>query len=341
MAVALLGALLVAVGYRIGPEHFRWLALLQYLPYPVHLAPALAAVLCSLALGRVWRGAALLVLLLVLGPVMGLVLERVEPDAGRQRVRVMTYNVKAHLAAQRRDGFARLGREIDAGNPDILMLQDANESVAARLLPRSATPVTDAPVAALPGQRYRYQHGQFVIASRYPLRDCAPGSMRAGAHSPFYVRCRADVNGVRVELFSVHLQTPRQALNATRREPLEGVDDLEQNAALRLSQAADLEEAVRAARGTVIVGGDLNAPQPSLVVRRLLDAGLRDAFATAGFGYGYSYGQALRPGFPFLRIDHILASAGIGVAGSHVGGADASEHRPVIADLLLSPSAGS
>ena len=110
---------------------------------------------------------------------------------------------------------------------------------------------------------------------------------------------------------------------------------------MRLSQAAELEQAIRAVRGAVIVGGDLNAPQPSLVVRRLLDAGLRDAFATAGFGYGYSYGQALRTGFPFLRLDHVLVGAGIGVAASYVGAASASEHLPVIADLLLSPAAGS
>ena len=334
--------MVVAIGYRIGPEHFPWIALAQYLPYPVHLAPALVAVACSLALGRGWRAAALLSLLLVLGPVMGLVLERGEPDEGRLRLRVMTYNIKTHLAMQRRDGFARLARDIDAHDPDILMVQDAGEPGPARLLPQSAAPSASAPVAALFGPRYRYQHGQFGIASRYPLYACAPGpTPGTSSQIGFYIRCRADVNGTPVELFSVHFQTPRHALNATRRELLEGVDDLEQNAAVRLAQAAELGQALRAVKGAVIVGGDLNAPQPSLVVRRLTDAGLRDAFATAGIGYGYSYGQALRVGFPFLRLDHVLVGGAIGVASSHVGAASASEHLPVIADLLLSPSAGS
>ena len=79
------------------------------------------------------------------------------------------------------------------------------------------------------------------------------------------------------------------------------------------------------------------------VARRPSAARCRAAgrFATAGFGYGYSYGQALRTGFPFLRLDHVLVGAGIGVAASYVGAASASEHLPVIADLLLSPAAGS
>ena len=37
----------------------------------------------------------------------------------------------------------------------------------------------------------------------------------------------------------------------------------------------------------------------------------------------------------FVRIDHILVSPELGVRHSFVGGKEASEHRPVIADLLL------
>jgi endonuclease/exonuclease/phosphatase (EEP) superfamily protein YafD len=37
----------------------------------------------------------------------------------------------------------------------------------------------------------------------------------------------------------------------------------------------------------------------------------------------------------FLRIDHILVSPEIGVVDAFAGGKEGSEHRPVIADLLL------
>jgi endonuclease/exonuclease/phosphatase (EEP) superfamily protein YafD len=41
----------------------------------------------------------------------------------------------------------------------------------------------------------------------------------------------------------------------------------------------------------------------------------------------------------FLRIDHILVSPEIGVVSAFAGGKDGSEHRPVIADLLLARDA--
>jgi endonuclease/exonuclease/phosphatase (EEP) superfamily protein YafD len=104
-----------------------------------------------------------------------------------------------------------------------------------------------------------------------------------------------------------------------------------------MARARDLAQAVRARSRPVIVAGDLNAPPPSLAVRALLDAGMRDAFARAGLGFGYTYGHALRPGFSFLRLDHVLVSAEIGVAACEVGSETASEHRPVIADLWLPP----
>jgi endonuclease/exonuclease/phosphatase (EEP) superfamily protein YafD len=87
----------------------------------------------------------------------------------------------------------------------------------------------------------------------------------------------------------------------------------------------------------VIVAGDLNADDRSPVVRRLLATGLRDAFSSAAIGYGYTLGHALRPGFSFLRIDHVLVSRDIGVRDCEPGGRDGSEHRPVLADLWVDP----
>ncbi len=114
-AVALIvaGAVLLSIGYRLGPERFWSLALVEYLPYPIHLLPALGGILISFALGRVWRVAALLGLALVLWPVMGLELNAGDDAQGRKPVRVLTYNVKAYLAAGRPDGFA----QTRAGDP--------------------------------------------------------------------------------------------------------------------------------------------------------------------------------------------------------------------------------
>ncbi len=333
VASALLGALFVGGGERIGPERFWLLAFVEYLPYPLHLAPALLAVLFSLALGRWWRGLALLTVVLVAWPVMGLELHGAEPANGRMALRVMTYNVKAQQAGARADGYAQLAREVASQDPDILLVQDADDAAA---------PGPPAPnlLDSLFGTRLRYVYGQFGIASRYPLRECGPGLAPSRPPGESWIHCVAEIGGTAVDVYAVHLRTPREGLNATRRERLAGVDDWQQNVAERMAQAVALARVVRAGTRPVILGGDLNAPEISLVVRSLLHAGLRDAWSVAGFGYGYTYGHALRTGFSFLRIDHVLASPQIGVADSRVGGWRASDHRPVIADLWL-PRAGS
>ena len=320
--------MLLSIGYRLGPERFWSLALALYLPYPVPLLPALGGILISLALGWVWRVAALLGLALILAPVMGLELNTGDDAQGRKPVRVLTYNVKAYLAAGRPDGFAQLAQEIRRHRPDIVALQDANEPSLLRRLGIG-------PVATLTGLPYRYAFGQFTLASRFPLRECAPSTNAAGGFIDTWVRCIVDIGGREFDLYSAHLPTPRQGLNAARTEALDGVEDWEQNVAARMARARDLAKAVGARSRPVIVAGDLNAPPPSLAVRTLLDTGLRDAFGRAGIGFGYTYGHALRPGFSFLRLDHVLVSAEIGVAACTVGSETASEHRPVIADLWL------
>ena len=329
-AVALIvaGAVLLSIGYWLGPERFWSLALALYLPYPVHLLPALGGILISFAIGRVWRAAALLGLALVLGPVMGFELNGGDDAKGRKPVRVLTYNVKAYRAAGRPDGFAQLAQEIRRHRPDIVALQDANELSVLRRLGIG-------PVATLTGLPYRYAFGQFTLASRFPLRECAPSTNAAGQFIDTWVRCIVDIGGREFDLYSAHLPTPRQGLNAARTEALDGVDDWEHNVAARMARARDLAAAVRTRSRPVIAAGDLNAPPPSLAVRTLLDAGLRDSFGHAGIGFGYTYGHALRPGFSFLRLDHVLVSAGIGVAACTVGSETASEHRPVIVDLWV------
>jgi endonuclease/exonuclease/phosphatase (EEP) superfamily protein YafD len=175
-----------------------------------------------------------------------------------------------------------------------------------------------------------------VIASRYPLDRCGRGRLgpATGADAS-YLHCVVRVAGLELTVVTVHFASPREGLNAARHEGLDGIDDWRRNYGSRLAQAHALADDMRRAPRPLIVAGDLNAPVSSPVLRSLLDTGLRDAHSSVGRGFGYSYGHDLRPGFSFLRIDHILVSADVGLAGTHVGGRTASEHRPVIADLLL------
>ena len=329
VALVVLAIVLITAAQQFGRLGPWWLELSRYLPYPAVLVPAAIVLLVSCGLGRAWvlASAAALALVLTLG--MGFVWGRPDPAReGDTPVRLMTYNIKAYLAMQRRDGFAKLAAEVALQRPDILVMQDAYGARGAPL----DLPATLGPGFAL---SHVYAAGQYVVASRFALRDCAQGRIDYRGEDHRYVRCVVDVNGVATTLVTAHFESPRHGLNAARREGLDGVDEWQQNYEDRLGQAKALARDLADSARPLIVAGDLNAPESSPVIRSLLAIGLRDAFSSAGRGYGYSYGQALRIGFSFLRIDHILLSPEIGVARCFAGTGEASDHRPVIADLLL------
>jgi len=319
-------AVLLASAYRAEPLGSWWLELLQYAPYPAFLLPALLAVVLSWRLNWAWRLIAIGALGLVTTIIMGFVFGHA--DAGSGALRMMTYNVKSYRAARRAGIYEALEREVAQHRPDLLVMQDADELIAAR---RSAPAIAQSIFAG----RNVFSHDQYIVVSRYPLRDCRSGdlSFRGQPHS--YVRCLVAVDGKEIELFTAHLLSPRRGLNATRHEGAEGIDDWQRNFEDRLSQSRRLAADVAKRERPLIVAGDLNAPETSPVIRTLLDRGLRDAFSSAGRGYGYTHGHSTMLSISFLRIDHILVSPEIGVVDAFAGGKEGSEHRPVIADLLL------
>ena len=344
---ALLAVLVLMSLLQHAPSERWWIELSRYLPYYWLLLPCALALVASFWLGRAW----VLVALAALGW-LGIVTmgfswpaaapaaaaavasavtvtaaaEAAAPDANR--VRLMTYNIKAGFAARRPDGVAALGREVARHDPDIVVMQDADGLVAER----GAPAVSQGPVFGLP---HVYALGQYVVASRFALRGCAPGQIDHDNERHRTLRCTVAVRGVDLTLVTAHFVSPRGGLLATRTEGLEGRSEWQLNLQRRLAQARALAGDVRSLPRPLIVAGDLNATEKSPVVQALLAAGLRDAFSAAGRGYGFTYGQSMRAGLSFLRIDHILASPDIGIATSFEGGGTASEHRPVIADLIL------
>jgi endonuclease/exonuclease/phosphatase (EEP) superfamily protein YafD len=319
-------ALALWVAFEFAPAQV-WLAeLARYVPYPAYLLPAGGALALSLCLTWRWRIAALAVLGLVLVPIMGLQLGGGE--AGTGRVRLLTYNIKAYRAAERKGGVAAIAWEVALHDADIIVMQDAG--YLARLLEARSKEAL-----AMFGERQIETSGQYIIASRFPMRNCTDGNISFPGERHHYFRCVVNAKGVEFDLSTAHLHSPREGLNATRHERLGGVDDWQENVAARMMQSRSLAADVAASVRPVILAGDLNAPEHSPVVRQLLATGLRDAFSVAGTGYGHTHGHSLRPHISFNRIDHILVSAKIGVADCFVGGKDASEHRPVIADLWL------
>jgi endonuclease/exonuclease/phosphatase (EEP) superfamily protein YafD len=237
---------------------------------------------------------------------------------GSVKLRVMTYNVKwGHRSLD------DVAAEIVRNDPDILMIQDAGGSL-------------QAVVGQVLKGRHIGQFGQYAVASKYPIDKLTVGYIPYQNETHTYVRTILRVNGAVVTLVDVHLVTPRSGLEAMQLEGEYGIGNLERNIRSRLIQTDKLVKDLADVRGPLILAGDLNAPVQSVVCKKLADAGLRDAFSTAGSGYGYTYGHLVHwLRHSYVRIDHIMVNDGLKVQKCRVGAPEGADHRPVIADLLL------
>ena len=130
------------------------------------------------------------------------------------------------------------------------------------------------------------------------------------------VRISSDA-GPDVELTAVHVTPP-----ATSAELVRG-------------WTADL--AALPAPGTDVLrvlAGDFNASLDHTALRRVLARGYRDAAREAGRAMVWTWAP-LRPRFPRLAIDHVLIDPRIGVAAVDVVAVDGSDHRAIVAELVL------
>jgi vancomycin resistance protein VanJ len=310
-----------------------WLGALNlYLPQAMWAVPGIILTIFIFKAGRFWTWLPLLCVFWVLGPIMGYCwhLHAAKPAPGSLPVRVMTWNIKygSYDIAPLMDEIARYA-------PDVVFFQDAVDSMSGPL-----------------GEYFKKwqvrSFGQFVIASRYPLSEAEVHELPAsGEKKENFLRCQMRIGPAVVSLYNVHLKTPRRSLNAfrtARRQPWdlpEAIQTFDNNVRLRLVQAISVLGYLSGETGPVIVAGDLNAPDASLVCATLRDAGLHDAFAERGRGYGFTYGHFLfKHRLPWLRIswmriDHIMVSSGFLTRRCFTGTGKASDHRPVIADLVL------
>jgi endonuclease/exonuclease/phosphatase family metal-dependent hydrolase len=96
----------------------------------------------------------------------------------------------------------------------------------------------------------------------------------------------------------------------------------------RLLQVDAILDVLAAGAPPVALVGDLNALPDSPEIQRLTGV-LVDAWASAGLGPGYTF-SARRPR---ARIDYVLSSGDLPAVAAEVLAGEASDHRPVVADL--------
>jgi endonuclease/exonuclease/phosphatase (EEP) superfamily protein YafD len=126
------------------------------------------------------------------------------------------------------------------------------------------------------------------------------------------------VGSHRLQLYSVHTVAPL------------GDDRARWRAQLRW-----VEEEIRRERGPLVVAGDFNATRYHHSFRRLLSERLGDAHERRGRGWATTWPRNRWPLPPLLRLDHVLVSPDIGVRSIKEGLGQGSDHRPIIAELVL------
>jgi endonuclease/exonuclease/phosphatase family metal-dependent hydrolase len=327
------GAILAAITVLnwFGADRWWLGALNLYLPQSMWLIPGILLTCFTLKFARRWIWLPVLCVFWVAGPIMGFCWPlHLPPDRpGSMYIRVMTCNAKNG----KRD-ITALINDILCYEPNVVLLQDAEH-------------ILNGPLGSFFREWNVRSFGQYVLASKFPISESQIRSISIPGENYSLLRCELRMGGAVITVYNVHLETPREGLNAFRpvkRQPSylpQAVQMFENNVEARLIQARTLSEYISKEQGPVIVAGDLNSPDASLACAMLRNAGLHDAFAESGKGYGYTYGHFLLEHrlpwmhFPWMRIDHIMTSSHFQSRRCWAGTEKASEHRPVIADLIL------
>ncbi len=296
-------------------EADRWwpATLLQYSPRWTAALPLVPLLPAALLLRRRSLVPLLLAGGVVAGPYMNFCVPWDRITAGEPQgmaIRVMTCNM--HYRAVDPTPLDDL---VAGTHPDIVTLQEWSEKNSSALMAGKGWHVHLTP--------------RLFLASRFPLR----GFAKLGPHSD---NPKGNVGRFELEtpagiltLFSVHLTSPRYGLYETILDRTNGPADIQANSGRRWEQSEFLAREARRVRGPLLLAGDFNTPPESAIYRRLW-APYTDAFAAAGWGWGYTfYGS-----HTMVRIDHVFAGQGWRCTRCWVGPDIGSPHRPVLADLV-------
>jgi endonuclease/exonuclease/phosphatase family metal-dependent hydrolase len=273
------------------------------------------------------RGRAAL-LAIALGAALNGCAPRQPTVAARARVvRVMVYNIHAGKDAAGADNLARVAALVRETNADIALLQEVDQGTR-----RSGN--TDQPAVLAErtgfhvafGSALDYDGGEYGVAilSRWSITSDTlfhlpvdpPQARAGGSHEPR--------GALRVELLSPYgpITVFTTHIDASAEDHW------------RRQEARTVGTLVAAARRTsplVLLGGDLNSTPESIVQQELRATGLRDAHAECGRGDGLSYPADS----PIKRIDYLYLTGGLRCVTAEVLATQASDHRPVIIDVII------
>ena len=244
---------------------------------------------------------------------------------GPASLRVMTYNIQA--------GGGNLSGIVDvirASMADVVALQEVDvhwsdrsafADQATELGAQLGMNVRFARIYQLPAANERRESREFGVAllSKYSVSHFRNDSLTrlstqdtspAPTPMPGLLEATLDVNGQQVRVFNTHL-------------------DYRADPRVRVQQVAEMIHFIGESSSPTIVFGDLNATPDAPEVAPLLRL-LHD-----GWSGQTDPGLTYPANIPAKRIDYVLVSSHFGIRNISVIATQASDHRPVVADLLL------
>ena len=228
------------------------------------------------------------------------------PPPGGASPALRLFDANLHAA---NPGVAPIAEEIRAAAPDLVALQEVDPDGAAGLL-RSGV------LARFPYRVTEVRYGASGIAlwSRFPLVEARVEQVD---DVPF-IRATVVLGERRLRICTVHVEAPVGDGRARWRAQLRRVD-----------------EELRRERRPLVVAGDFNATRHHPSFRRLLSHGLVDAHERRGRGWAGTWPRDRWPLPPLMRLDHVLLTPGVTVRSVREGVGQGSDHRPIVADLVL------
>ena len=240
-------------------------------------------------------------------------------------LRVMTWNIRSGNG-----NLDSTAAAIRAQEPDIVALQEVDVHWADRsafadevseLAAKLGLQARFAPIYVLPGVTPGAAPREFGVAllSRYPVvrfrndtisRLSTQVQNPGPAPAPGLLDALLDVDGHPVRVFNTHL-------------------DYRKDPAVRATQVRQMLGFIGDLSVPTLVFGDMNAA-PDAPELQPLRTRLHDAWSGAS-GPGFTYPADA----PRERIDYVLVSPQFSVRSVHVPDTQASDHRPVVAELTL------
>lgn len=306
---ALAAVFLLWAFVRIGglERGFPLVQLIAYTPYALVLSlfALLVVVLC-----RRWLAAGFL-LLAVVGLALAVLPREIggpENVPGGKSVRILSINMYRGFADA--DQIADLARARDV---DLVAVQELTEEAVAEL--DAAGFATDYPHRVLQPAPLATGGGIF---SRWPLQDL--GSLPTEFHQPV---AAVDVpDSIPIRFVTVHPMAP-----STPGRTGQWASEFEK---LPAAYSEDLP---------MVLAGDFNATLDHEKLASLIDTGYRDAAEVVGNGLVSTWPSSLGWKLP-VTIDHVLAEEGISIGGYDVEKVDKTDHRAIVAELLMPPVPG-